>query len=1279
MPGEAEHISSSLRPDDAVALAPYVPRLARTWPTDAQHRRVDGTLLSADLSGFTRLSERLAALGREGAEELTTLLNGVFTGMIGIIERFCGDVIKFGGDALLVLYTGDNHVERACASTLAMRTLIAEPLTTSTGKAVRLRISQGFHTGSFDFFLLDAGHRELVVTGPDATETVECEGTANAGQILMSAAAAAHLDPRWLGGSVDERRLLRPVRDDLEAYAACSTDAPAVPLDDFLPAAQRDQITVGAPAEHRRVTIGFLKFSHTDHLLSEHGPEVLGARLQELASTISTATSELGVHLMATDIYPDGGKFILAAGAPVSFGNDEERMLRATRRILDEFDALDIRIGVNDGPVFVGDLGAPSRRAFTIMGDAVNLAARLMQKAELLQLIASDATLDRSATRFATESLEAFFVKGKTVPIHASVVLAVEEARAAQVRQLPLVGRDKELAVLSEAAASARTGHGRVVELVGEPGAGKSRLLAELRQHDSDLVEATIRCGQYARTTPYFAIRAALRGLAGIAPDATTEEAHAALHEFVTRHAPELLDLLPLIAIPFDVDVAFTPDVERIAPQFRRAQSHSAVATLVGRAMTAPTLLLVEDLHWIDDASRDLTEAVLAFAADRPWLGVLTRRPGPSVIDTAAVEITRIELAPLSADAARELVIAAAGDASTLRPADWEKLIERAGGNPLFAIELTDAAEEQGSADALADSVEMVVTSRIDTLPARDRLLLRETSVLGAFVDLALLAAALDDQSVLDVGRWRPLDDFVALRGTHAIEFRHAIHRHVAYEGLSFRRRREMHLRAAEAVRRANEADIDAVVGLLSTHYHSAGDHSHSWQFSVRAGDEARAKYANVEAAEFYGRALESARVLADLEASSVATVAEALGDVEVLSAQYPHARRAFASARRHVHARPVVTAELLRKEGRVFEREARYTQALRTYRRALTGLEAVEGDDAAGVRAALLAAYGATLYSQGKRRDAVGWTRRAIDAAEAAGNRPALAHALRVLELCLDELGDPERFAIRGLSLAICEELDDQVGLADELNNLGSFAIAEGRLDEALDLFERARRAREHAGDVIGEAAAINNAGEVMLEQGRYDEARPMFERALRVLRAAQFRLGVAVVLGNLGRAEGMSGDVDAALGSLNESIDLADEINATFVAHEMGVRKLEVLVHNGRDEAAELAKELERLPSGSLEDRFQAVLSRLFGWILLRAGDDAEARRYVDAAIMKLEPLGCADFGLALRARAELLRRAGDPSAAAMDDAAATQLFELLGVVWEPPLLGRAAAATA
>jgi class 3 adenylate cyclase/tetratricopeptide (TPR) repeat protein len=1249
-------------------LLPYVPRLLRSWPADTRHRAVDGTLVSADLSGFTALSEKLAALGREGGEELTGLLNNRFSGMIEIVEQHGGDVLKFGGDALLILFEGDGHATRACDSTLAMRSLVAQPLFTSTGRRVRLKISQGMHSGTFHLFVLEGNHRELMVTGPGTTETVECEGEAVAGQVLCSAGTAALVEPRRLGTAIGERRILRKVTtSEAPAPAIDLREAADDDVAEFVPTSQREQIFVGAPSEHRRVTTAFVKFSHTDALIEREGPGALHERLQALAGRVAGAELEFGVHWLASDVYPDGGKFILTAGAPVSFGDDEERMLRAVRSIVSGTDDVDVRAGINVGPVFVGNLGSSTRRTFTVMGDAVNLAARLMQKAESGQVVASNAVLDRSSTTFRVEELEPFLVKGKTAPIRAAVVHE-PLARREQERTLQLIGRDAELKTLLDAAASARAGAGRIAELVGEPGAGKTRLLEELRAREPELPLVTVQCGQYARTSPYFAIRPALRTAAGIPPDAGAEAEAARLTAWVNEVAPELAPLLPLIAIAFDIDVPMTPEVSNIAPQFRRPRAHEAVADLLEALARTPTIVLIEDLHWVDDASADLINVIVARAASLPWLIVLTRRPGPPPIELDPSIAASIELEPLDEHAALDLLRAAAGDDAALLPDDWTKLAERASGNPLFAIELAQAAATNSSADVLADSVESLVTTKIDTLPARERLLLREASVLGAVVDLDILGDALDNDDVRAAGYWRALEDFLVPEDGAQLRFRHAIHRQVAYEGLPYRRRREMHRMVAEAIRR-RVARPEAVSGLLSTHYFRAGAHADGWKFSRLAGDEARGKYANVEAAEFYGRALDCARSLGSVSGDELATVATARGEALDLTGEYQAARRAFAFARKQVSNDSVRCAELLRKEGRILEYEARYTNALRTYARALKLLE--ESGEAPPIRASLLAAYGMARYRQGRLTDAVRWAERAIAESEQTENIRALAHACLLIELCLEDLGDPRRLEFRGRALPLYEQLDDPSGLADELNNLGSFVFWES-LPEALGYFERARLEYERAGDVVGEASAANNAGEMLLLQGRPADALEPLTKAHRVLRAAGYLMGAGIARANLGRADAQLGNTDAGLALLDESIRELEEIQAAPVAQEIRVREVEALVFGGSDAGAlVMVEELERLGADGREERFVATLDRMHGWARLRLGDIDGAAVVIDRALQRAEPLEMwQEIALALRARAEITRRQGRPGDAA-DDERATRLLAQCGVEVAPSLL--------
>jgi tetratricopeptide (TPR) repeat protein len=386
----------------------------------------------------------------------------------------------------------------------------------------------------------------------------------------------------------------------------------------------------------------------------------------------------------------------------------------------------------------------------------------------------------------------------------------------------------------------------------------------------------------------------------------------------------------------------------------------------------------------------------------------------------------------------------------------------------------------------------------------------------------------------------------------------------------------------------------------------------------------------------------------------------------------YDESLSAYAFARKQLSDDAVVCAGLFRKAGRVLEREGRYTQALRSYTRGVNCVATEHDLAAVATRAALLAAYGSARYRQGRVREAVVCARRSIEEAEIAHDQRSLAHGLRLLELCLEDLGDPQRLEYRGRSLPLYEALDDQVGLADELSNLGVYALGEGRLNEALDLFGRARAARQRAGDVVGEAAAMNNAAEALLDQGRANEALALLEPAMHLWRSAGHPLGIIIGLASLGRALAFLGETDRAVSLLDEAIESADALNAAFLASEIRVRKVEVLVLGGRDGSAlDLADDLTRLGSSAFEERFVAMLHRLRGWSHLRRGQLDEAQRAIDEALARAEEIGVAyEIALALRGRAEIRRRHG-LATASLDDARADALFADLGTVVVPPLL--------
>ncbi|HUI04139.1 MAG TPA: adenylate/guanylate cyclase domain-containing protein, partial [Acidimicrobiales bacterium] len=388
--------------DTATCLAPYLPRLVLDWISNTphdRHRTVEGSVAFVDISGFTKLSERLADHGKVGAEELADTINRCFVELLAIAYDSGGALLKFGGDALLLLFTGDGHEARACYAAAGMRrALRSVGRVTVLGHQVNLRMSVGIHSGVFHLFLVGGSHRELIITGPAASATVQAEATADAGEIVVSTATASALPSRVLGAPKGEGVLLRT----LSGFEPPPVRAPAPvsgsgDLAGCIPEAIRAALASGVQEpEHRRATVAFVHFDGTDELIDSAPVDHVTRALDQLCSVAQQAARHHDVAFLGTDIDRDGGKIILTAGAPTTSGQDEHRMLLAVRDIMDAPLELSVRVGVNRGSVFAGDIGPDYRRTFTVMGDTVNLAARLMAKAAPGQILATPDVVTRS-------------------------------------------------------------------------------------------------------------------------------------------------------------------------------------------------------------------------------------------------------------------------------------------------------------------------------------------------------------------------------------------------------------------------------------------------------------------------------------------------------------------------------------------------------------------------------------------------------------------------------------------------------------------------------------------------------------------------------------------------------------------------------------------------------------------------------------------------------------------------------------------------------------------
>ncbi len=1236
----------------------FVPRGSLRWiqdEPDVRHRQVEGSLVFVDIAGFTAMSERLARLGPVGAEEVTDLLNQTFSRLLAVAYEDDGSLVKFGGDALLLQFEGPQHCLRAVHAAQGMRRRLRElqPLTSSAGQ-VRLRMSIGVHSGPIDQFLVGTQHRELLLAGPGVSTVVAMEGAAGANEILLSPAVVANLGDRIRTTAATVGFRLRsdvplpstvPQPDSTPATAAgASLLSPSV----------RARLRSGTPeSEHRAAVVGFLRFRGTDRLLAVDGPGATAAALEQLVDLVDDALTPEEVCLLTTDVDVDGGKFVLCAGVPTATEFDGERMLRALRRIVEQPLPLDVTIGVHAGPVFAGVVGPWFRLTYTIIGDAVNLAARVMGRASPGTVLATPEVLNRSQALFTTAPVPAFRVKGKKQPVQAYEVGPVTTERSRRpTARFRLAGRQAELQQLLDEFDAAEAGPGRVVQLVGPAGLGKTRLVDESHERRPHFHRVTGACNRYESTTPYHVVSQLLRTVLELPARAGTDD----LERAVTQRAPGLVASLPLLGDAMGVPVADTEATRELTSRFRAERVVAAVCDLFEAALPEPSAIVIEDVHWIDpESSRVLDALTRSSLPGRRWVLVVTARRALAQASPADLDSTAITLRPLGTAESRELVLAAVEE-GLVTIEQGHRLSERAGGNPFFLQELLRTRRVEGELPA---DVDALIQSELDQLPPHDREMLGYAAVLGAEVEPELFEAVTGIGHADQAAVWSRLDGFVEPSGADRFQFRHVLAHDAAYARLPFRRRRDLHLRAAEALERRED---DQRFDLLALHTFHGRDWDRAHRYAIAAGELAQARFANLTAAEQYRHAVESARFVRGLSPQQVADVWERLGDALMLASAYDDAVTAYRRAKQL--ADPARQVHLCDQIGQLRERQGRYSEALRWFTRGRT----LDATAQTGETPRLLLESAIVRIRQGRADDALALAQQSSPAVDDSRTR-ARVHYVRAWAAMLrgeDGRDDQRR------TLELFREADDLIGQGLAYNVISMAAYHRGDWDEAARAYEHAGVLRRRVGDEVAAAVATGNLGELLADQGHFGRATPLLEEARAVCAATGYQVGQCFATMTLGRLAARQGRYDAALADLTLALEQLQRVGAAALVRDAHLRLAELALFRG-DHGTALA-EAEVLDASAEVGGgpgLRAVGQRIRTCVLLETGD-AEAARVAGEQLLAALDEADTDYdtALALVVVATTLEAGDDPRAPTVRSRA-DRLLTRLGVVVPAELL--------
>jgi tetratricopeptide (TPR) repeat protein len=811
-------------------------------------------------------------------------------------------------------------------------------------------------------------------------------------------------------------------------------------------------------------------------------------------------------------------------------------------------------------------------------------------------------------------------------------------------RDSSLVGREYELGQLQFAVEGARKRRTQLVEIVGDAGIGKSRLVEELPRLASGFFQHSVTCERYRSSEAYFPLRSLLRSVAGIPDAADATKAGVLLRTWVESVAPELLTMLRLMEAPFAADTRAKGDPGASDPSRRRNLMHVAVDSLLSRTLMMPSLLVFEDTQWMDEASRALLDHLVQSTTTKPWLVCVTRRPEGEPIGAHASS-TVIALRPLEPASAMALARTAAEPG--IHPADLERIVARSGGNPFFIRELVAAGH--GADRALPASVGAVLRERLDSLEREDRVILGYAAAIGRRFDLALLRpllASVEERVDLD-HRIGNLSSFLVEVESDRFLFRHDLVQEAAYAQLEAGERRRLHGLIAAAIERRAGSAVEEVAAELVLHFRDAGDWQQMWRYAVLAGRNAEARYANVVAAELFELALEVAASVDEIAPDEVAEVREALGDVHMLAGRFERADGELQRAEPLVHASPVAGARILRKRGRCAERVGRYddASALLDEGRALIPDPPAPGDEAREC-GQIEAVRANVAFWQGRFDIAIRCCDRAIESlGRDQGDLETLAYAYQIRETSQDNLRGTRSDEYRLKALAIYEELGDIVGLAQVANNLGVYEYFAGRWDEALRFYRRATETYRRMADINALAGTLFNEGEILSDKGQFELAGAAFDEAHSLYEATGSKLGAAVTTGGLGRLAARTGLAAEAEQLLRQALSVLEDISSENLATETKAQLAEALVLGGDHRPAyELATRTLAALGERRSPGVTALLERVAGYAALQHFEPDVAADHFRSSLASADEDGVVyERALTLRAMAELAERTG------------------------------------
>ena len=958
----------------------------------------------------------------------------------------------------------------------------------------------------------------------------------------------------------------------LASLAACeasptvgSAGAPAIIRN---PTAPEDSIdsALTRGGERRQVTVVACRTGGYEEIVERLSPdrsEHVLTRIRNAATDVATQHGGIVNHFF-------GDGLVMLFGVSTAHEDDTLRAVRAVLALharvaaiaatLEErvAAALRLRSGIHVGTVVARRLREGDRR-FRLTGSTADVANRLAAAAEPDTVLVSSEARRLVDPFVNTEEGHSIPLRADGASITTHRVLGPSAIRsrlegAVRLGLTPFVGRERERASLIEQLAAGRAGAGGFTWIVGEAGAGKSRLLYELRETAAASGTSVLvgRCDAGGGSVPFLPFVEAAQQVLALPPAGTAHERHDALVAAARAIDPSFEEFIPLYLALLAIPSETHPVPAHLRGElFQTAMLEALAALFTISARTVPTLLLLEDWHWADEASRAALRQLVEIVVGFPLLVVVTSRPYGTTEWAPADHQTLIHLSPLDVTASSEIARAVLG-ADRLPRELATRLHERTGGNPFFLEELCAALREQGAVTVhggeaavtdtsgsmhVPDTVQGVLRTRIDRLDGEARDVLRVAAVIGREFTRGILEDVLEHESdpsrALERLKGSGLVQQVSVVPEPAYRFKHALTQEVAYDSLLEHQRRALHAAVGRSIEHRYATHLDEHADRLAQHFGRAEAWPEAVHYGLRAADRATALSQNADALSTLERVEEWVLRLPDdvarrdLHADVLLRqerLCEALG---LRSRQLVLVESLIALLAPHGPSERLAQAYL--RQGDAFTLLRRFESA----ERSLETAQRIAQDraDDAGARNALRSLALLRSY-EGRHEEALANIERVLELSRAAGDTRAEAGDLATMANVLRALGQNERaLAVLETALARTVAADNPVRYGALLNVIGTIYRDLGDYDTALDYFQRVSLQVLEPRHPVNASFTLPAIAHIQLKQGRIDEALATYHRAVEINRRARYADGAAHACRSLGEVlVGLGRDEEAS-----------------------------------------------------------------------------------------------------------------------------------------------------